>query len=129
MLSTAADRLAAQVARSKINSDLIHEARLRWQHEDSTAIAKTSGVAVSVLDAFNSGGSSCCPSSSKQNQLDFQDYLTFTYKKHTLRGGLQLEYENHSDLAASNFNGNFTFSSLDQFRAVLAGAHTAPNDP
>jgi Carboxypeptidase regulatory-like domain len=112
-----------------VNSRLIHEARLRWQHEDSTAIAKTSGVAINVLDAFSSGGASCCPSNSKQNQLDFQDYLTFTYKKHTLRGGLQLQYENHSDLSANNFNGSYTFSSLDQYRAVLAGARTDPNDP
>ena len=112
-----------------VNSRLIHEARLRWQHEDSTAVAKTSGLAISVLDAFTSGGASCCPSNSKQNQLDFQDYLTFTYKKHTLRGGLQLEYANHSDLSANNFNGSYTFSSLDQYRAVLAGARTDPNDP
>jgi hypothetical protein len=112
-----------------VNSRLIHEARLRWQHEDSSATAKTSGVAITVLDAFSSGGAPCCPSSSKQNQLDFQDYLTFTYKKHTLRGGFQLQYENHRDLSANNFNGSYTFSSLDQYRAVLAGARTDPNDP
>jgi len=112
-----------------VNSSLIHEARLRWQHEESTANAKTSGVSVNVLDAFSSGGSSCCPSDLKQNQLDFQDYLNYTYKKHTLRGGLQLEYENHSDLSSSNFNGSYTFSSLAQYEAVLAGSHSDPNDP
>jgi hypothetical protein len=112
-----------------VNSRLIHEARLRWQHEDSSSTAKTSGVAINVLDAFNGGGAPCCPNNSKQDQLDFQDYLTFIYKKHTLRGGLQLQYENHRDLSANNFNGSYTFSSLDQYRAVLAGARTDPNDP
>src|SRR5438552_1340308 len=102
---------------------------MRWQHELTDSTAKTPGVAINVLDAFQGGGATCCPNSSKQDQLDFQDYLTYTNRKHTLRGGLQLLWENHHDLNASNFNGNYTFSSLDQYRQVLAGAHVNPNDP
>ena len=112
-----------------VNSRLIHESRLRWQHEVTDATAKTPGVAINVLDAFNGGGATCCPNSSRQDQLDFQDYLTYTYKKHTLRGGFQLQYENHNDLNAGNFNGTYIFSSLDQYRQVLAGNHIDPNDP
>lgn len=112
-----------------VNSRLIHESRLRWQHEVTDSTAKTPGVAINVLDAFNSGGATCCPNTASQNQLDFQDYLTYTLKKHTLRGGFQLLYESHDDLNASNFNGTYTFSSLDQYRQVLAGAHVDPNDP
>jgi hypothetical protein len=112
-----------------VNSRLIHETRMRWQHEVTDSTAKTPGVAINVLDAFQSGGATCCPSSSNQDQLDFQDYLTYTLKKQTIRGGFQLLYENHQDLSASNFNGTYTFSSLDQYRQVLAGAHVDPNDP
>lgn len=112
-----------------VNSRLIHETRLRWQHEINTAIARTPGVAINVLDAFNSGGATCCPSRSKQDQLDFQDYLTFTLKKHTLRGGFQLAYSNNRDLSANNFNGTYTFSSLDQYRSTLAGETIDPADP
>ena len=104
-----------------INSRLIHETRARLQHEVSSATAKTPGVAINVLDAFQSGGNTCCPNATRQNQLDFQDYLTFTYKKHTLKGGFQLEYDNNRDLAATNFNGTYTFSSLDQYRHVTGG--------
>lgn len=112
-----------------VSSRLIHETRMRWQHEINTAVARTPGVAINVLDAFNSGGATCCPSSSHQNQLDFQDYLTFTLKKHTLRGGFQLAYSNNRDLSANNFNGTYTFSSLDQYRRALAGEHVIPADP
>lgn len=112
-----------------VNSRLIHETRMRWQHEINTAVARTPGVAINVLDAFNSGGATCCPSSSSQDQFDFQDYLTFTLKKHTLRGGFQLAYSNNRDSSANNFNGTYTFSSLDQYRSVLAGAHVDPADP
>ena len=63
-----------------------------------------------------------------QNQLDFQDYLTATFKKHTIRGGFQLQYENNSDLSASNFNGTYTFSTLDQYRLAVEG-NLDPSNP
>ncbi|MGH9938740.1 MAG: hypothetical protein ACREAM_21070, partial [Blastocatellia bacterium] len=102
-----------------INSRLIHEIRLRYQREISNQTAKTSGVAINVPDAFSGGGDPCCPNRSRQDRLDFQDYLTFSYKQHSLRGGFQFEYENNRDLSASNFNGTYIFSSLDQYRAVV----------
>ena len=106
-----------------ISPRLIHEVRLRYQHETSDQTAKTQAVAINVPDAFNGGGDPCCPNKTRQDQLDFQDYLTFSYKKHSLRGGFQFEYENNRDLSASNFNGAYIFSSLDQYRAVVK------NDP
>jgi Carboxypeptidase regulatory-like domain len=108
-----------------ISPRLIHEIRLRYQHEVSGQTAKTQAVAINVPDAFNGGGDPCCPNKTRQDQLDFQDYLTFSYKKHSLRGGFQFEYENNRDLSASNFNGAYIFSSLDQYRAVVNNDHLA----
>jgi outer membrane receptor for ferrienterochelin and colicin len=112
-----------------ISSRLVHETHLRFQHEQRDSKANTQGVAINVIDAFYGGGSPCCPNQSRQNALDFQDYLTYTVKKHTLKGGLQLEYESNRELNASNFNGTYTFSSLDQYRRVLNGEHLDPSDP
>ncbi len=114
-----------------ITSRLIHETRLRYQHEISNQTARTSGVAINVPDAFSGGGDPCCPNKSRLDRLDFQDYLTFSYKRHSLRGGFQFEYENNRDLSASNFNGAYTFSSLDQYRAVVNNELTPvrPDDP
>ncbi len=112
-----------------INSRLIHETRMRLQHELTNATARTPGVAINVLDAFNGGGATCCPSGSRQDQLNFQDYLTYTHNKQTIRGGFQLEYENNSDLEQGNFNGTYTFSSLDQYRRAVAGVDSGdPNN-
>jgi hypothetical protein len=112
-----------------INSRLIHETRIRYQHENTEGTAKTPGVAINVLDSFNGGGATCCPNSTKQDLVDFQDYLTYTYKKHTIRGGFQLQFENINDLNQGNFNGTYTFSSLDQYRQAVAGTHVDPSDP
>ncbi|MBI1762614.1 MAG: carboxypeptidase regulatory-like domain-containing protein, partial [Acidobacteria bacterium] len=114
---------------SIINSRLILESRLRYQHENNRATADTTGVAINVLDAFGGGGATCCPSRTRQDNLEWQDYLTWTKQKHTLKSGIQLQYDNIRDNSALNFNGTFTFSSLAQYAAVLAGAHVDPNDP
>ncbi|MEP7339843.1 MAG: carboxypeptidase regulatory-like domain-containing protein [Acidobacteriota bacterium] len=116
-------------ATSIVNSRLVHEARLRFQNEGNAATARTPGAAINVLDAFQGGGSTCCPNDLRQRQVNFQDYLTFTHNKHTLRGTFQLDYERAHNISASNFNGTYTFSSLDQYRRVLAGERVDPLDP
>jgi len=112
-----------------VNSRLVHETRFRFQHEDRSSTANTQGMAINVLDAFNGGGSTCCPSDNTQNNIDFQDYLTYTRKKHTFRGGVQLTRESVDDVTSSNFNGTYTFSSLAQYRQVVNGEHIDPSDP
>jgi hypothetical protein len=108
-------------ATSIINSRLINEARFRWEREHRTLRANTQGVAINVLDAFNGGGATCCPNESRQNNFELQNYLTYTQKKHTIKGGIQVEDEFNNDLSGSNFNGTYTFSSLEQYRRALAG--------
>jgi hypothetical protein len=113
-----------------INSRMILESRVRLQHEQSARTAATPGVvAIDVLDAFNGGGSTCCPNNSRQDSIEFQEYLTITHKKHTVKIGFQFEYERSRDISAGNFNGTYTFSTLDQYRAVLNGERVNPNDP
>ncbi|MBI1760865.1 MAG: carboxypeptidase regulatory-like domain-containing protein [Acidobacteria bacterium] len=103
-----------------INSKLIHEARLRLQYDQRHARANTTGYAVNVLDAFYGGGAACCPSNTRAFDAEYQDYLTYSLKRHTLRGVVQASYNNQRDFSASNFNGTYTFSSLDQYRRALA---------
>ncbi len=102
-----------------INARMLHESRLQYQRERSNQLARTDDVAINVLDSFQGGGSTCCPNRSNSDSIEFQDYLTVTLKKHTIKGGIQFEYERISDLSGSNFNGTYTFSSLDQYRAAL----------
>ena len=72
---------------------LIHEARLQIEFDQNRQEARTPGTAVNVLDAFNGGGSPCCPSNTKDFGVEYQDYLTYTYKKHTIKAGMQFWYD------------------------------------
>lgn len=102
-----------------INSRLINETRLQYQRQRSEVTARTPGVAIDVLDSFSGGGSPCCPNRSRGDQADLQNYLTYTRKKHTIRGGAQFHYENIRSLSESNFNGTYTFSNLAEYRIAV----------
>ncbi|MFN0112623.1 MAG: carboxypeptidase regulatory-like domain-containing protein [Blastocatellia bacterium] len=104
-----------------VNSKMVHESRFQFSRDISDQKALFQGVAINVLDAFNGGGSTCCPNYTATTQVEFQDYLTYTTKgaKHTIKGGVQFDRESFSDLSGSNYNGTFTFSSLDQYRLAL----------
>jgi hypothetical protein len=106
---------------SIVNTRLINEARFRWEGEHRSLSANTNGVAINVLDSFNGGGATCCPNDTRQHNFELQNYLTYTYKKHTIKGGIQAEDEFNDDVSGSNFNGTYTFSSLDLYRRVMAG--------
>jgi hypothetical protein len=103
-----------------INPKLIHESRLRLQYDQRRIRANTTGYAVNVLDAFYGGGAACCPNNSRSFDAEWQDYLTYSLKRHTIRGVVQASYNSQRDFSASNFNGTYTFSSLDQYRRALA---------
>ncbi len=112
-----------------ISAQLLHESRLQAQYETRRATGRTTGRAINVLDAFQGGGATCCPSETRELSLEWQDYLTWTRKAHTIRGGVQLLFNRSRDLSRANFNGTFTFSSLDQYRRMLNGERVDPADP
>jgi hypothetical protein len=102
-----------------LSSQVVHESRFQYQREHTQLRAKNDGVAINVLDSFGGGGSTCCPSDLLGNGVEYQDYLTYNRKKHTIKGGWQFRYENIRDLSAANFNGTYTFSNLDQYVNAL----------
>lgn len=108
-----------------INSDLLLESRLQLQRESSQATANTTGVAINVLDAFNGGGATCCPSETRTTGAEWQEYLTWTKKKHTLKFGIQILHDDVRDYSENNFNGTFTFANLEQYRQATGNPQAA----
>jgi hypothetical protein len=104
-----------------LSSTLINEARLRVGYDTSNSRARTDGVAINVLDAFNGGGSTSGLSNSRTFDYELQNYLTWSLKKHTIKGGVQAQYIRRNDFSASNFNGTYTFPNLCVYRNITTG--------
>jgi hypothetical protein len=88
--------------------------------------AKDPSAAVSVLDAFTSGGAQIGNYSFHRHEGELRDYLTITMLQHTLKFGARLRWAHIEDIAPTNFGGTFIFTSLDQYRRTLQ--HTATPD-
>lgn len=109
-----------------INAKMLHEARFQLEIDNSEQTPRNGGVAITVLDSFMGGGSTCCPNNQKSKGIEYQDYLTYTSKgaKHTLKGGVQFQFDQYENISGSNFNGTYTFSNLEQYRQALANPTT-----
>lgn len=107
---------------SILTSRLINEARLRMGYDQSHSQARTPGISINVLDAFNGGGSPTGSGSSHQFDYEIQDYLTYTLKTHTFKGGFQTQYVAPYSYSVNNFNGTYTFPSLACYNLILSGA-------
>ncbi|HKP11608.1 MAG TPA: TonB-dependent receptor, partial [Blastocatellia bacterium] len=87
---------------------------------------------INVLDAFTAGGANIFTDNKNEN-LDFTNNLTYTWKSHTFKAGFRAESERYTNLNQSNFAGTFTFAgnpvtgetSIDIYRRALEGDPTA----
>ncbi len=113
-----------------ITSRLINEARARFGFDTRNTVAHTPGIAINVLDSFNGGGATSGGNNNSGFDAEIQDYLTYTLKKHTFKGGVQLQYNRDRDYSVSNFNGTYTFPSLIAYNCAinpsLSGCNNIP---
>jgi hypothetical protein len=104
----------------------VNETRLQFSRRNSDARAQTEGPAIIVQDAFTAGANQGSLFTDNRNdEYEFTNDLTYTYKKHTIKTGFRAEGESLNNFSRSNFGGTFTFTSLDQYRRVLMGEEGA----
>ncbi len=122
-----------------LSPTVINETRFRFAHNPRTSGGDISRPVIAVRDAFTAGGSSAGPVSVTTNRFELQNYTSFTRGTHSMKAGVRIRGVRLTDSSQQNFNGTFVFagqqsvlsasgavlvpgvSSLDQFRAFLAG--------
>ncbi len=101
---------------SVVSRSLNNEARFQVNGNSGESVPVNIGPSITVLDAFRGGGSS--NSSEDQNSnYTFGDLLMYTGRNLSLKMGFDGGYNRSNSVARRNFNGSFTFSTLDDFLA------------
>jgi hypothetical protein len=90
----------------------VNEIRMELSKRTTGTHSSSTAPQISVFDAFTSGGNQGSLLSSNTNEnLQFVDNLTYTYKKHTIKTGFRTEAVHFGNLSESNFGGAFTFAN------------------
>lgn len=96
---------------------------LRFQYRRSHDILRglSDVPVIEVPDAFVGGGSTMGLSGLTENRYEFHDVLSLVRGKHSVKLGGRLRIINESNRSMENYNGVFTFTSLNAYRITEAG--------
>jgi hypothetical protein len=92
-----------------LSSKALTETRLQYRYEPTQNSVVSTLPAISVSDAFNSGGSPTGIASNTDKFYEISNMTTYTAGPHTLKWGGRVRVENISDISPSNFNGTYSF--------------------
>ena len=101
---------------SMLSSRTIHEARFRMNTSGDETIPFSDDVRINVLDAFNRGGAQN-RSEDRNRHYEFGNLFTRVGDLITIKAGVEGNYRHQRSYSTNNFNGTFTFSSLEAFLA------------
>jgi hypothetical protein len=104
-----------------LNPTAIHEIRFQYRRGISITRPASSQPAVLVMDAFSAGGASSGLSGSNQNRWEMTDMLSLSRSRHMIKLGGRIRGLTLSDRSGQNYNGVFTFASLDAYRITQLG--------
>jgi hypothetical protein len=113
----------ASVWLTSASPTVLNEFRARASRNRLADRALIGSPAILVLEAFNAGGNQ--DALFRENTTDrtrVENVTTFARSAHSVRVGGQADVVRLEQIDRANFNGSFTFSSLDLYRQVLAGA-------
>ncbi|HYE13801.1 MAG TPA: carboxypeptidase regulatory-like domain-containing protein [Pyrinomonadaceae bacterium] len=105
-----------------LNKTTVNETRFQLLRNRFEQDALNDGFAVNVFDAFSSGGATVGNSFNENNRWELTNVTTQARGNHSVKFGARLRGIRVSDFSENNFNGTFTFSSLEQYRQALEGS-------
>jgi hypothetical protein len=104
-----------------IGSKVVNETRFQYQYDRSNQTPFNTAATVNVQGAFVGGGSSGGFNLNSQYHYELQNYTSMLEGKHMFKFGARLRAERSVANANPNFNGTFTFNSLDAYQITEQG--------
>ena len=99
---------------SSLSSQSIYETRFKVSTSYQETVPETDGVRIDVIDVFSSGGSQN-RSERDGRTYEFGNLYTHLGEGTTIRVGVDGIYRKNRAFSTVNFDGTYTFSSLDDF--------------
>jgi hypothetical protein len=99
----------------------VNEISFQYMRQRTDQAGDNSQPTISVLSAFTGGGVSSGPSTTNHDHYEVRNMTSVTVGKHFVKFGGRLRDLSLWDRSQEDYNGAFTFTSLDAYRATLLG--------
>ena len=100
---------------------VVNEIRFQYLGDRLNQTPATTDATLNVQGAFVGGGNSQGYNIDAQNHFELQNYTSVLEGKHMFKFGGRLRALRNSSIANPNFNGTFTFNSLDAYQITEQG--------
>jgi len=101
---------------------IVNETRFQYMRDRNNQIAQNvTPVTISVAGAFTDGGNPLGIVRDNTDHYEFQDYLQINHGPHAINLGGRLRAVRDANNSTSNFNGQFTFATLDAYQITEQG--------
>jgi hypothetical protein len=104
-----------------LSPTMVNETRFQYIRNSSNQIPISDQPTLNVLGAFNGGGSPAGTVVSNQDHYELQNYTSIAHGRHFMKFGGRLRGTLYSSNENSNFNGQFTFPSLNAYQITQVG--------
>ncbi len=117
-----------------VSSTVINETRFQYIHDTYEQLGNDSAPGISVLGAFTGGGTpfGSGQSHSNEDHYELQNFTSIVHGTHFFKFGGRLRDVRLDDLSTGNYNGTYTFTSLEAYAeglpsqfSIVAGAPLA----
>lgn len=100
-----------------LSTNAVNETRFEYSRDRSRQAAQKFGPTISVLSAFTTGGSSIGITADHEDHFELQNYTSMTFGMHLVKFGGRLRTTRNVNDSNANYNGTFTFTSLQDYLA------------
>ena len=107
-----------------INDHIVNETRFQYLRDIDTSTPVSATPTVSVPGSFSSGGSGGQKSTDHTDHLELWNLTTMSARAHAIKFGTRVRYNRDANWTNANFNGSFSFSSLNAYVTMLNGLAT-----
>jgi hypothetical protein len=111
-----------------LNPTSVNETRFMYDHANTSQTGNSTLPAINVQDSFTGGGANLSQNFNRLNSYELQNSTSLTRGKHQIKFGLRFRDYSLSNQSTTNYNGSFTFFSLNTYAAaqkLLAQGATA----
>ena len=98
-----------------INDHIVNETRFQYLRDLDSSSPVSTAPTVSVPGSFTDGGSSGQQSNDHTDHLELQNLTTMSAGAHAIKFGTRLRYNRDANSTNANFNGSFSFPSLNAY--------------